>query len=89
MEHERYTRAAFQLACIAKHITNSKKNIVTLLGPGVLDLTGGAIVAGNTDSAYLPYLSQLSHQTGMIITQPLYSQQLDDGPAPMGYGRLL
>jgi hypothetical protein len=93
MEHERYTRAAFHLACIAKHITNNKQNIViselkTLSGPGVLDLTGGAIVAGNTDSAYLPYLSQLSHQTGMIMTQPLYSQRFDDGPAPMGYGFL-
>jgi hypothetical protein len=85
--------AAFQLACIAKHITNNKQNIVilelkTLSGPGVLDLTGGAIVAGNTDSAYLPYLLQLSHQTGMIMTQPLYSQPFDNGPAPMGCGLL-
>jgi hypothetical protein len=92
-EHERYTRVAFQLSCIAKFITNSKSNIViselkTLSAPGVLELTGGAIVAGNNDSAYLPYLSQLSQQTGMVFTQPLYSQHLDDGPAPMGYGLL-
>jgi hypothetical protein len=95
-EHETYTRAAFQLGCIAKFVTNSKANIVIselkLLssGPAVLELTGGAILAGNNDSAYLPFLSQLSQQTGMMMTQPFYSQHLsqhlDDGPAEMGYG---
>jgi hypothetical protein len=87
-EHERYTRTAFLLGPIAKHITNNKQNIViselTILSGGlVLGLTGGAILAGHESAAYLPFMSQLSQHSAMTMTQPLYTQQLADGAGPM------
>jgi hypothetical protein len=89
-EHERYTKRAFELGCIAKHITNNKQNIVIselklLSGGSILGLTGGTVSAGH-GSAYHPYLSQLSQQSAVAMTQPAFSQYLDDGPAPIGYG---
>jgi hypothetical protein len=97
-EHERYTRTAFHLGCIAKHITNNKQNIViselNLLSGGLgLGLAGGTILA-DQGNAYLPFLSQLSQQSGLLTTQPSYTQHLDididggDGPEPIGYGLL-
>jgi hypothetical protein len=88
-EHERYTRTPIHLGCIAKHVTNNKQNIVIyelkLLSGGLgLGVAGGTILAGN-GSAYFPYLSQLSQQSGMLLTQPYIDIDGGDGPEPMGY----
>jgi hypothetical protein len=77
MEHERYTRKTFRLACIASHITKNKQNIVIAeLRP----LPGVAVMLTPT-AGYVPYLSQ-----PLYLTQPSQNMDDGDGPVPMGYG---
>jgi hypothetical protein len=75
MEHERYTRKAFQLACIAKHITNNKQNIII---SELKVLSAGSASLGH--DAIQSYLSQQS-----ILSQQLMTQQ-GEGALPIGFG---
>jgi hypothetical protein len=75
MKDERYTRKAFQLACIFKHITNNKQDII-ISELKVLS-TGSASLGHDALQSYLSQQSVLSQQ---LMTQP-------GGRAlPIGYG---